>query len=107
MSDYDLTDEAAEDIREIIRYTLRQWGRPQVARYRQALNHCLDGLASGDVHGKVLLPTLPDVRGFRCWHHFIFYLESNNPRPLVIAVLHERRDLVAGLMERFPTDGPS
>lgn len=45
MAEYDLTDEAAEDIREIVRYTFRTWGGAQVARYRADLKHCLNRLA--------------------------------------------------------------
>ena len=98
--DYDLTEEAADDIRNIIRYTLRTWGREQVERYRQALNACLERLASGKVVPAQALASLPDVYRFRCQHHFIFYTLQSTEQPLIIAVLHERQDLLEQLSWR-------
>ena len=98
--DYDLTEEAADDIRNIIRYTLRTWGKAQVERYRQALNACLERLVSGKVVPSLALASLPDVYRFRCQHHFIFYTLQGTERPLIIAVLHERQDLLAQLSWR-------
>lgn len=76
--EYDLTEEAAEDIRDIICYTLRTWGRDQVERYRQALNGCLDRLVSAEVVLRSSLSSLPDIYHFRCQHHLIFYTRSNH-----------------------------
>lgn len=98
--DYDLTEEAADDIRNIIRYTLSTWGRAQVERYRQAFNACLERLVSGQVVPTLALGTLPDVYRFRCQHHFIFYTLQGTERPLIIAVLHERQDFLAHLSWR-------
>lgn len=98
--DCDLTEEAADDIRNIIRYTFRTWGRGQVERYRQALNACLQWLVSGNRVRAQALASLPDVYRFRCQHHFIFYTQQPTERPLIIAVLHERQDLLEQLSMR-------
>ena len=99
MTGYDLTDEAAEDIREIVRYTLQTWGRAQVTRYRASLKQCLNRLAEAPGLGKSFSDELPEVRAFHCRHHFIFYLQRE--KPLVIAVLHERQNLAAKLAMRL------
>jgi len=46
------------------------------------------------------LASLPDVYRFRCQHHFISYTLQGTERPLIIAVLHERQDLLAQLSWR-------
>lgn len=101
MNHYDLTEEAAEDIRKIARYTLKAWGAGQVERYRHALKSCLDRLAQAPALGRAVSPTLPEVRLFPCQHHYVFYLSEGRVRPLVIAVLHERQDFQAKLGERL------
>ena len=99
--EYGLTDEAEEDIREIIRYTLRTWGRSHVQKYWEALNHCLVRLGRGGVKSAVVYPSLPDVFSFRCQHHFIFFTEDEAGY-LVIAVLHERQNPAVHLLGREP-----
>lgn len=99
--DYDLTEEAADDIREIVRYTLRQWGLSQVERYRLTLHQCLDQLATRDTPGRPFSSRLPDVRVSRCAQHLIFYLREGRPRPLIIALLHARQDSLSHLRKRL------
>ena len=96
---YGLTDEAEDDIRDIIRYTLRTWGRSQVQKYREALNYCLERLGRGEVKSVAAFPSLPDVYSFRCQHHFIFFTEDEVGY-LVIAVLHERQNPAVHLLDR-------
>ena len=101
MNHYDLTEEAAEDIRKIVRYTLQTWGVDQVERYRQALKSCLDQLAQAPALGRAVSTTSPEVRLFPCQHHYFFYLSEGRVRPLVIAVLHRRQDFHARLEGRL------
>lgn len=101
MQEYNLTEEAAEDIRRVVRYTLRQWGSAQVERYRSDLKQCLKQVAEIPGIGKTFSERLPDVRALHCRHHFIFYLNGKRQPPLVIAILHERQDLVARLADRL------
>ncbi|MBV61427.1 type II toxin-antitoxin system RelE/ParE family toxin [Abyssibacter profundi] len=98
---YQLTLEAEQDLRGVFRYTLREWGSAQLERYRQALTETLNAIADGEVPRRVVSDNLPGVYVARCQHHFIFYVVPERKPPLVLAVLHERQDLVARLVERF------
>lgn len=101
MRTYDLTDEAVNDLREIVRYTLKQRGETQVRRYQKALTDRLEAVAKGEVVKHTFSNNLPDVYVTRCEHHYIFYTTRNRARPLILAILHERRDIVTRLVERL------
>ena len=98
---YDLTEDAENDLREILRYTLKQWGAPQVRRYQQTLVRKLEAIAHGEVAVRRFSGNLPDVFVTKCEHHYIFYITQARPRPLVIAFFHERQDIVARLADRL------
>jgi hypothetical protein len=46
---YELTPAAEADLREIARYTLRQWGVRQQRRYARQLEACFQGIADGSL----------------------------------------------------------
>ena len=104
MSRYDLTEGAENDLREILSYTLREWGALQVRNYCQALTSKLESIADGKVPIRRFSKKLPQVFVTRCEHHYVFYTTQNCPKPLVVAIFHERQDLVARLADRI--DGP-
>lgn len=54
MMSYELSLDAEEDLHELIRYTLRQWGADQVRNYTQELERGIDALANGYGHYKTL-----------------------------------------------------
>ena len=43
----------------------------------------------------------PQVRVTRCEHHYVFYGQPEGQKSLIIAVLHERMDVVARLYDRL------
>ncbi len=47
MLPYELTPAAETDLREIARYTLRQWGERQARRYASILDRLTNGIGQG------------------------------------------------------------
>jgi plasmid stabilization system protein ParE len=43
----------------------------------------------------------PSLRMIHCEHHFIFCLPRENAPVLVVAILHERMDLMTRVADRF------
>jgi len=103
MSSYQLTEEAEEDLREIARYTIKTWGKKQLATYRKALNKSFKAIAKGDVIARAFSEEVSGVFVIKSGAHYIFYLTPENQPPIIIAVLHEARDLVQHLASRLDT----
>lgn len=93
----DFTAEAIQDLSAIARYTNDTWGREQAFRYAELLNKRFLAIAEGR-----LFPKYPQVRVCRCEHHYIFFMSSQEGRkPVILAVLHERMNLLARLKDRL------
>ena len=101
MRPYVLTQDAEKDLRDIIRYTLRQWGKAQVISYQDALNNTLDAIGNGQVVSRPVSLDFPQVRVVRCQKHFVFYLEEGRLVPVIFAIIHEKRDVVRHLSKRL------
>lgn len=101
MPPYQLTAPAEEDLREIARYTRAQWGERQSLRYAGLLEKRFREIAAGTSQGRIVLERWPNLRVSRCEHHYIFYLLSPKTPPIIIAVLHERMDLLQRLKRRL------
>jgi len=98
----DFTAEAIQDLSAIARYTNDTWGREQAFRYAELLNKRFLAIAEGRLFSKVLFPKYPQVRVCRCEHHYIFFMSSQEGRkPVILAVLHERMNLLARLKDRL------
>ena len=98
---YDITPAARQDIRGIWIYTAKQWGERQADRYTGRLEMCFQGLAEGRTRSRSFSERVPQVRVTRCQHHYIFYVQPEGRKPLVIALLHERMNMLARLGERL------
>jgi plasmid stabilization system protein ParE len=100
MVSYDLTPEAEEDLKGIIRYTIEQWGIEQAQHYADLLEAGCQKIADETAIPRTFSQKYPDVFVTKSEHHFIFYLWRSS-RPLIIAILHERMDLVNRLKSRL------
>jgi toxin ParE1/3/4 len=98
---YDLTPAAKADIRSIWLYTVETWGEAQADRYIAALDAMFAEIAAGKALSRMFSKTYPQVFVTRCEHHYIFHLSALKKRPRILAVLHERMDLLARLRERL------
>jgi toxin ParE1/3/4 len=100
-TDYILTAAAEADLREIIRYTRKQWGDAQVRSYIAKLEGGIARLAAGEGVFKDMTALYPALRMVRCEHHYIFCLPRDDAPSLVVAIFHERMDLMLRLADRL------
>jgi toxin ParE1/3/4 len=98
---YVLAPSALADVREIARYTCQQWGADQARRYRDSLELRFEMLASGKGQFKDLSHLVTGLRMIRCEHHYIFGQIRNGQPAAILAVFHERMDLMTRLSERL------
>lgn len=104
MADYELTLDAEHDLLDIARYTIKTWGREQADRYETKLTDCFAAIAAGQARASTPLRHRPDVRVTRCQHHYVFFLVRNDACPLILAVLHEKMDLMVRLRDRLDSE---
>jgi len=76
---YILTDEAAADVRAIIRATRQRWGAAQVRRYMKKLETGIAKLASGQGVFKTLDALHPGLRVAHCEHHLSKPYRAHEP----------------------------
>lgn len=100
-TDYILSAAAEADLREIIRYTRKQWGDAQVRNYIAKLEGGIARLAAGEGVFKDMTALYPALRMVRCEHHYIFCLPRDDAPTLVVAIFHERMDLMLRLADRL------
>lgn len=84
---------------EIWLYTQATWSDKQADLYQQNLHDCCKKIAIGNANTKPVIG-IDRVNVLRCHHHYIFFIERNDAI-VIIAVLHERMDLVARLKDRL------
>ena len=98
----DFTREAIKDLSDIASYTAETWGHEQALRYAELLNEKFKKIARGLIFSKVAFSKYPNVRVCRCEHHYIFFMHpQKSPKPVILAVLHERMNLLERLKERL------
>ncbi len=88
-------------MRDIIRYTRKQWGDEQVRRYVARLEQGIADLAAGRGRFKDMSALFPVLRMARCEHHYIFCLPREAAPALIVAIFHERMEVMARLAERL------
>lgn len=98
---YVLTAAAETDLREIVRYTRRQWGDAQVRSYVAKLERAIARLAVGQGAFRDMSTLYPALRMRHCEHHYVFCLPREDAPALVVAILHERMDLIVRLAGRL------
>lgn len=98
---YVLTRAAEADVRGIIRHTRKEWGDAQVRRYLTKLEQGMTRLATGQGPFKDMSALYPALRMVHCEHHYVFCLPRKRAPALIVAILHERMDLMARLSDRL------
>lgn len=61
----------------------------------------MENIAAGKVLFKDLSALYPALRMARCQHHYIFCLPREHAPALIVAILHERMDLIRRLADRL------
>jgi toxin ParE1/3/4 len=104
MPGYELTILAEEDMRDIARYTIDTWGMAQAERYEALLSKRFQEIVQGVITPRIFLKRRPDLLFTHCEHHYIFYWQpKDSVKPIILAVLHERMDLIQRLRDRLVT----
>jgi len=98
---YALTDAAEADLRNIIRHTHTHWGDAQTRRYVAKLKVGMANIADGKGVFKNMDVLYPKLRVTHCEHHVIFCLQRDLLPALIVAIFHERMDLMVRLADRL------
>ncbi|MEO7468018.1 MULTISPECIES: type II toxin-antitoxin system RelE/ParE family toxin [Sphingobium] len=98
---YVLTATAETELQDIIAYTYDRWGEDQARAYANTLLGSMTALAAGHERYRDLADLHPGLRTAKSGRHHIFCLVRVDAPALVIAILHERMDLMMRLNERL------
>ena len=98
---YQLAKGAAADLADIIRHTQQQWGEAQCLAYVKQIEDTACALSRGEGLFKDLSFLHPMLRMAKSGHHFIFCLPRPHAPALILAILHERMDMMARLKNRL------
>ncbi|KAG0163657.1 hypothetical protein DFQ28_011355 [Apophysomyces sp. BC1034] len=91
---YVLTKGAAADIREITRYSVEKGGDSQCRAYIKQIEKAAREVATGKELFKDMSSLLPGLRVKAVGRHYIFCLPQASGPALILAILHERMDIV-------------
>jgi len=101
VTSYVLTEDADADVRGILRYTRKEWGAAQARNYHSKLKQGMARLAASQGPFKDMSALYPALRMAHCEHHYVFCLPRENAPALIVAILHERMDLMTRLADRL------
>jgi toxin ParE1/3/4 len=101
MPNYELAAAAEHDIESIAHYTISKWGVKQALSYGALLDCHFEAIGNGKAKSRVFMQHRPELRVSRVEHHYVFHQERKKQRPLIIAVLHEKMDLMVRLRDRL------
>ena len=100
MQTYTLSEEAKTDLIEIAQYTLNRWGKKQFNQYKDGLKNKFEAIANKTAQQKPFSTKLPEVSVSKYKYHYIFSIQHKN-KPLIIAIIHEKRDILRHLENRL------
>ena len=95
------TAAAETDLRDIIRYTRKQWGDDQTRSYVAKLPRGIERIAAGQGAFTDMAAIYTGLRMIHCEHHYIFCLRRDNAAALVVAIFHGRMDLMTRVSDRL------
>jgi plasmid stabilization system protein ParE len=98
---YEKTKAVLEDWQNIVNYTLDNHGEEQTLKYTQGLQKCMDSMAKSEGHYKDIDVDGHIIRVKHCQKHYLFALLKENEPMLVLAIFHERMDLMKRLKKRL------
>ena len=93
MAEYVLSERSKKDLRDIVNYTRETWSEEQAVVY---YNNLLDGCEfiaekSGQV-GRSYEEVRPDLHGYHCHRHVIFFRILSKERVRIVRILHDQMD---------------
>jgi toxin ParE1/3/4 len=93
--------EAQAELLDIVRYTARQWGADQARAYVRQIDKAAAELAAGQGIYKDWGAVLTGLRVKAVGSHFVFCVVRPGEPAVVLAILHQRMDLMTRLKERL------
>jgi len=75
MPNYKLTEAAKKDLREIIAYTKKTWGKEQEKAYREIIRRTLGIIATNPEIGQKRDELAGSLRSFPIGHHIAYYTQ--------------------------------
>jgi toxin ParE1/3/4 len=97
---YRLTKNAAQDLKNIWRYTYNTHGVSQADKYASTLKTACIAITETPHTWRSLNIAGKTLRVYHCEHHYIFYTMEKDA-VMIIAFLHERMDFIARLKMRL------
>ena len=91
-----MTPEAADDLRDVLQYSLEMWGQRQRNTYQALIVRALRDLARFPGLGRTRDELGPGLRSHPVGQHVVIYAVSDEDL-IVVRVLHSRRDLPVDL----------
>jgi len=101
MQTYVLSKDAENDLREIVQYTLKEWGESAFVKYKSGLSKKMNDIGNKGVVERRFSKTYPQLLVTKYRFHYIFYLADNLDKPIIIGVIHEQRHIVNRLKNRL------
>lgn len=98
---YVLAKGAVTDLKEIARYTHETWGEAQCYTYIDQLEQAAMAVSKNEGVCKDLSAIYPQLRMIKSGHHYIFCCPRHNDLPIILAILHERMDIMKRLKNRL------
>ena len=105
MSNFKLTPSARNDLKQIAKYTVREWGEEQALTYKRKLDACFNQIGKGEIVQRTFTAKLPGLLVRRCEKHFIFYFKKEKEPAVILNILHERMDLMKRMRKRLKEYG--
>ncbi len=90
-----------EDWKGIVEYTLDKHGEKQTRKYMRGLQDCMEAMAVSEGHYKDMQVQSHTVRVKHCQKHYIFGILQDGEPMLVLAIFHERMELMKRLKKRL------
>lgn len=94
------TKGALSDLDNIWEYSLENWGQTQAETYISQLEQSCHGLTQNGHVSRALLALPANIDYIKSQHHYIFFVKSEKV-VTILAILHERMDLIARLEDRL------
>ena len=98
---YVLTLEAEGDLQAIAEYSYETWDEQTADRYLADLLEGFEKISDGRLVARSFSSVYPNLRVCQVRQHFVFFLFREAQPVQVIALIHERRDVVAVLADRI------
>lgn len=101
MPRYQLSKDAVQDLRDVAKYAIDTWGRNELQKYRLGLKDIFLAITKNEVLKRAFSDAFPDLMVTKFRYHYIFYLAEPRQKPIIIGIIHEKRDIVHRLAERL------